>query len=120
MNILTALLIFATVPMDRHLMRETVDCVERNEFYDDEGKRVFCQWILWDWDGARHSVVAWRMNSGQHFQQRTTQLTWSEGGNLRQVRGAYWRETWTQFDPEVAEREILHRGFRRGLFGAKE
>ena len=112
--------LLAILPMDGDLKRETVDCIELNRTYDECGQLVFTQWILWDWNGARHDVVAWRLDKpDMHFQERRLTLTWYEGG-WRQVKAKYWRETWEQFDPELAEREILPKQQRRGIFGVKE
>ena len=117
---LLATLLLATIPMDGTVVRESVDLVEKNHYYDCDGREVFCQWIFYDWQGGRHQVVAWRMAREEHnFRQAPPVLTWSENG-VRQIRGMYWRETWTQWDPEIADREILERKSRRGIFGGKE
>lgn len=100
--------------------RDRVDLIERNHFHDGDGREVFRQEIGWDWDGHQHRVVFWRLSSGMTFQERPPQLTWSDGRLVRQVRAVYWRETWTQFDPELLQREELPKNLRRGLWNQKE
>lgn len=56
------LLIAATIPYGEPVA-ESVDVIETNSFYDDEGRPVFDQQIFWDWHPCceRHHVRAWRM-----------------------------------------------------------
>ncbi len=114
MTILATLLMFATVPMDAHLVQETCACVERNHFYDDEGRKVFTQFIFYDWQNGRHIVAAWRLEK-EEFRFHPPVVTWTENDKVRQVRGIYWRETFTQWDVELAERfeGVKRRELRR-------
>lgn len=45
------------------LVRERVDLVEVNHFYDEQGRLVFDQVIFYDWspEHSRYMVRAWRM-----------------------------------------------------------
>jgi hypothetical protein len=43
------------------------------------------------------------------------QSVWQDGEVLRRVRAESMRETWTQYDPELIEREYLPRERRREL-----
>lgn len=89
-----------------------VEIIERNSYYDCEGRLIFVQAIFW----ANDNVVAWRLLKGEEtIGQRPPRMTWSEGDKVRQVRGRYWRETHTQFDPELEAREILPTNQRKGL-----
>lgn len=119
MNLLAVtLLIFATVPMDRHVVRETVDCLEYNRVYNGDGELYMEQFIAWDWEGERHVVAGWRMMAGKVW--RPPLVAWSEGSSTFILRAKYWRETFTQFDVEMEQREIFAKCHRRGLFGVKE
>ena len=113
MNLLATLLL-CTVPHDGHVVRETVDCIERNHFYADDGRLVFTQFVFFDWANDRHEIVAWRLEKDE-FCFHPPVVTWTEDDRVRQVRGEYWRESWTQFDPELAERHegVKRRGLRR-------
>ena len=120
MATLVLLLAMATVPYDSGRVRvEQVDLLEKNHFFDDKGRPVFIQWIAYEWSGERHQVVGWRLDRPEFtFEERRLVLTCDENG-AQQIRALYWRETWSQVDPEIAEREILPTQSRRGLFGVK-
>lgn len=106
---LLATLLLCAIPHDLHLVAETCDCIERNNFYDDEGRKVFSQFVFWDWSGCRHEIAAWRLEKDE-FRFHPPIVTWTENDKVRQVRGSYWRETHTQWDVELAER---HEGVKR-------
>ncbi len=42
-------------------------------------------------------------------------MIWNDGEILRHIRAASFRETWTQHDPELLEREYLPKEERREL-----
>lgn len=116
-----AWLLLATIPMDAVTPRDAVCLIERNHFFNERCEPVFTQYIFFDWSGARHDVVAWRLEKeGYVFTERPPCVTWTEEGMVYQVRGKIWRETWSQTDEEVFEREILKKELRRGLFRRKE
>lgn len=103
--------------------RDRVDLVEVNHFYDDSGRHVFDQVIFYDWSplDCRHLVRAWRMvkNPAQlpkrNWADDTYTATWNDGEVLREVRAATMRESWTQYDPELLERDYLPKEKRREL-----
>lgn len=97
---------------------DQVDLVEVNHFYDDQGRLVFDQIIYYDWSAMhnRYQVRDWRLLK------TNTQIPlrdWRGGGyvsewedfkqrnGLRLVKAKSVRETWTQYDPELIEREFL-------------
>ena len=105
---------------------DQVDLVEVNHFYDDQGRLVFDQVIYFDWSAqqGRYQVRDWRLLKTQ------TQVPlrdWREGGyvsewedfkqrnGLRRVKSKSVRETWTQYDPELVEREFLAQEKRAEL-----
>lgn len=126
MNILPLLLtvVISMVPVDS-VVRDTVDLIEVNHVYDDRGRLVLQQVIFWDWhaDRGRFHVVAWRMlrETGQiprrDWQQDDYFCLWYDGDVLREVRAPSRSETWTQFDPELDDRQELPRSLRRKLSG---
>ena len=112
-------------PRKREITDE-VDLIEINHFYDDQGRLVFDQVIYYDWcyKVHRYQVRDWRLLKNP------TQIPlrdWRNGGYcsewedfkqrdaLRRVRSDSVRETWTQHDPELDEREILELDKRREL-----
>jgi hypothetical protein len=100
-----------------------VDVVEINHFYDEHGKLVFDQVLYFDWSPAqsRYNVRAWRLlKSPAQVPQKDWQrgdyvATFYDGDVLREVRATSVRETWTQYDPELVEREFLPKERRREL-----
>jgi len=113
---------------------ETIDVIEVNHFYDDSGKHVFDQIIFWEYrraDGAvtTHDCALGRVVQACRFIKCYSQMPqrdygrgctttiWHDGDTLRRVRAACWFETWTQFDPEVANRSVLAQCDRRELLG---
>jgi hypothetical protein len=111
-----------TNPID-DVPRDRVDLIEINHFHDDHGRLVFSQVIYYEWspEHGRHQVQAWRLLKSS--QQRPTRdfasgdyvSAWIDGGVLREVRSSTMRETWTQYDPELVEREHLAKEKRRDL-----
>jgi hypothetical protein len=103
--------------------RESVDLIELNHFYDEHGRLVFDQVIFYDWcaAGARYNVRAWRLvKSTAQLPQRDWkgggyQAMWQDGEQIRYIHSKSIRETWTQYDPELIEREYLPKERRKEL-----
>lgn len=116
---------FTLSPADGVTVDE-VDLVEVNHFYDDQGRLVFDQVIYYDWSPAQHryQVRDWRLLKTPS---QIPVRDWRDGGyvsewedfkqrnGLRRVRSKSVRETWTQFDPELVEREFLAQEKREEL-----
>ncbi|MFO0821323.1 MAG: hypothetical protein U1A77_25495 [Pirellulales bacterium] len=102
---------------------DRVDLVELNHFFDDHGKLVLDQLIFYDWSPAesRYQVRAWRLlkNPAQVPKRDAADggfvARWHDGMVLRKVYARQFRETWTQYDPELVEREFLAKDKRRDL-----
>jgi hypothetical protein len=103
--------------------RESVDLIEVNHFYDEHGRLVFDQVIFYDWSAgdARYMVRAWRLvkNPAQlphrDWRDGGYAALWQDGEVLRHVRSHAIRESWTQYDPELVEREYLPKERRKEL-----
>lgn len=110
-------------PAYQEPLRESVDLLEINHFYDERGRLVFDQSIFYDWtaDKGHYRVLAWRLvKHPAQIPQRDWSgggwlSVWQDGEVLRHVRAQSVRETWTQFDPELVEREYLPKENRREL-----
>ena len=99
------------------------DVVELNHFHDITGKPCFDQLIFWEWDAANREMIvkAWRMQN----EPEVTLLrdcggivaTWFDRETRchREVRASHFRESWTQHDPERANRKLRHETERTGL-----
>lgn len=118
--LITAALAITPIP---DVLRESVDLVELNHFYDFDGRLVFDQIIFQDWSerDARYQVVAWRLAKTpdilpeRDFARGGYACVWVDGSVVRSVRARDYRESWTQYDPELAEREVLPKERRREL-----
>lgn len=105
------------------VVQDQVDLIEVNHYYDSQGKLIFDQVIFYEWSQAseRYHVTAWRLLKSSR---QVPRKRWSDGAYVarwldnevyREVVGRNLRETWTQYDPELTEREYLPREFRREL-----
>ncbi len=94
------------------------DLIEVNHFYDESGKPVFDQAIFWEWIGDRYVVQAWRMIKRKSQvavrEDGGWSMTWGENG-IRKVKARDFRETWTQYDPELADRDVWPKEMRSEL-----
>lgn len=93
---------------------DTVDVIEHNRFYDEHGALVFEQAIFKEWDGERHQVRDWRLVKPGFTMLPTGCLFW-DGDRLRRVTAKQVQHSWTQYDPELTEREVLPVCQRKGL-----
>lgn len=125
-------------------MVDHVDTVEINHFYDDQGCHVFDQALYYDWNKwqGRNDLRDWRLikdgraalteDEKKAVPPKEPQwigspmvpvkqpnglykAVWMDGYILREVVCNTIYESWTQYDPELAEREILPKEQRRGL-----
>lgn len=105
------------------VIKDTVDLVEINHYHDARGEHVFDQLIFYDWSNQnrRFQVRAWRLIKSESqlprrdFRHRSWLIRWHDDGVLREVSAASRRETWTQYDPELIERENLPQDQRLDL-----
>jgi len=105
---------------------DEVDLIEINHYFDDKGRHVLDQIIFYDWSAqqSRYQVRDWRMLKRptqipyRDWRSRTYVAVWHDphdGEVLRQVIAKAFRETWTQYDPEIVERDYLPKEKRKKL-----
>jgi len=102
---------------------DTVDVIEINHYYDDQGQLVLDQMIFYDWSPRKshYDVRAWRLLKSPIQTPRKDVATgryvaiWRDGKTIRKVLAKNVRESWTQYDPEMVERRFLAREQRRDL-----
>ena len=105
------------------VIKDVVDLVEVNHYHDARGDHIFDQLIFYDWSSQKHrfQVRAWRLIKTESqlprrdYRQATYLVRWHDDGVLREVTAASCRETWTQYDPELIERENLPQDQRLDL-----
>lgn len=108
---------------------DDVDLAEINHVLED-GRLTVEQIIFYDWCPTlgRFQVRDWRMLNDEsqiplrNWRDRNFVSVWrdfKERGALRMVRAKIVLETWTSFDPELAERQFLPHAQRRVLQRAR-
>lgn len=102
---------------------DTADMIEVNHYFDQNGQPVFVQIIFWEWlaDESAYRVFAWRMLKSAEqlpvydWWRECYVSCFSDQNVLRRVRAPCVRDTWTQYDPELLDRQFLPQQSRRGL-----
>lgn len=106
---------------------QKVDLVELNHRYDDQGRHCYDQVIFYEWspDYRRYHVVAWCMVDNGLSQLPTLDRTrnnyvvrWTdrETGRNREIWAPVYRETWSDWDPEHANKKLMDEKYRVSLF----
>lgn len=102
---------------------DRVDVCELNHFHDENGSRVFCQIIFWNWhhDDASHHVLAWRLTKdavGFRLSRSHAFVdVFRDPPRLRKITAISYRESWSQHDPELLDRDERPCELRDGLTG---
>lgn len=98
------------------VVHDHCDLLEHNRVYDDNGALVFEQILVRDWNRrtGRYDIRAWLIVKPEHLLEHK-RVVWQDGTALRKVTSDHWRDTWTQYDPELSDREQLPTTERRGL-----
>jgi hypothetical protein len=94
---------------------QRVDLIELNHFIDQDGREVFRQVLFYDWSPRHRGYIvrAWRLVKSDSLVPRRRwsppcyECVWHDDGLLRQVTAPAFRETWTQRDPERANRKVV-------------
>lgn len=105
---------------------ERVDLIELNHHYDDLGRHNYDQVIYYEWspEYSRYHVIAWSLVDEKRTRiprrvpgTRQWYVRWTERGSSvpREVRSHLFRETWSQIDPESANKELLAEKYRLSL-----
>ncbi|WP_145056962.1 hypothetical protein [Lignipirellula cremea] len=118
--LLALLSTYAAAPVET-VIGESVDLIEINHFYDEQGRLVFDQVIFYDWSEERscYAVRAWRLLKKREqaptrdWRTGDYRAMWRDGETLREIRSPAMRISWTQYDPELRNREILPKEDRR-------
>jgi hypothetical protein len=129
-TVLLPLLLMASGHTDGNcVLRESVDLIELNHFYDDLGRHTYDQVIFYEWsvEYLRYHVIAWCLVEDDHSRlptqlpgSRETQVRWYDRDvrRHREVRSKLYRETWTQTDPERDNKKLLEEKYRISLLRA--
>jgi hypothetical protein len=116
------LTLVAALPQE-DVVCDVVDLVEINHVYDSHGKPIYTQAVFYDWQArdGEYQVRSWRLLKAdseypqRDFRRGNWAMFFPQGGMLRDVRATTFRESWTQYDLEQAERDRSPKEYRPGL-----
>ena len=102
-----------------HSIDEFVDLIELNHFYDQRGRLVYDQVIFYERapETGRFQVRAWCLVEDReclnrrpirNYKTQLYQVDWFDTDQrlLRRITSRLYRESWTQIDPERANKKI--------------
>lgn len=97
---------------DQYDRQNVVDVIERNTYYQEyTGDVVLVQWIFWRWDTkhSSHVVVRWMIDKSDDrvLFSRDTDGLYRASSRDAVVVAKSFRETWTTYDPEIVDRNVL-------------
>ena len=111
---------------------EQVDLIELNHFYDCLGRHVYDQVIFYEWseEHLQYHVRAWCLVEDRELENRRPVRSYSDDRyyvrwhdrdqNLnRCLTSLHFRESWTQVDPERANKKLLDERQRTALIKRK-
>lgn len=105
---------------------QRVDLIELNHCHDDQGRHCYDQLVFYEWspDYRRYHVVAWslvdnglaRMPTLDRDKQKYL-IRWHdrETGRSREIWSPLFRETWSNSDPERANKKLMDEKYRVSL-----
>lgn len=107
-------------------LNQSVDLIELNHYYDDSGRHAYDQIIFYEWspDYRRYHVIAWCLVENDLDRMPTYdshselhRVSWQDRDlKLRRtVSSKLYRETWSQTDPERANKKLLEEKYRISL-----
>lgn len=119
---LSTLYVMASVvvmPLRDNAITEQVDMIELNHLHDQNGEPTFDQIIFWKWhqDEAAYHVRAWTMGDHAFVYRRPAFAIFPDAANrtTRKIRTVHFKESWTQIDPERADKHGLNEDHRLRL-----
>jgi hypothetical protein len=97
---------------------DTCQTIDRNTFYDDQGRVVFEQMLFWEVRDEKEVIKDWRLikehtpDVVHDFARNEYTLTFHDGDATRVVRAKKYRETHFQHDIELRNRDVLPKEYR--------
>jgi hypothetical protein len=107
---------------------EHVDLIELNHFYDQQGRLVYDQVIFYEQapETGRFQVRAWCLvedrewlsrRPTKNYDSQLYQVDWYDSDQrlLRKITSRLYRESWSQVDPERANKKLLDERMRLAM-----
>lgn len=115
------LLAMAILPTTQPVV-DRVDVIEVSHVYSAQGDHVFSQLLFWELaSDGEYDLRTWLLlKQGGHrpeydFARGDYVARFSSWEQFHEVRAPVFRETWTQYDPELIARDRMPKENRRGL-----
>ncbi len=125
LTLLCLSLLAASSSGNQGVVREQVDMIEVNHFHDDLGRHIYDQVVFYGWSAAAgdYHVRAWCLLDEPSRWPRRNQTSglyhvrWYDRDQRiqREVVSKHYLETWTQVDPERANKKLLDEKYRTAL-----
>ncbi len=99
-------------------VHDRVDLIEHNTFCDDQGSVVFKQWLFWEYTKDSKRLVDWRLDKPGKSVITTypnPRLMIMESEAFRTIESIHFKQSITQHDPELVDRESWPKEKRRLL-----
>lgn len=107
------------MPLRDNAIVERVDLIEVNHLHDQQGNPTFDQIIFWKWhqDESAYHVRDWTMSDHAFVYRRQAEAIYPDNliRTIRKVRSVHFKESWTQIDPERADKHGLKEEHRLRL-----
>lgn len=103
---------------------QSCDLMELNHYHDHEGRQVFDQLIFWEWCETEdvYRVMAWRLVNDKddapvtcNHTSKLWSTSWRDGSIRREMVSTLFKESWTQIDPERADKAKHPEQYRTGF-----
>lgn len=122
MSVLVLLVAFALQPPLAEAPTDRTDVALFNHFHTG-GKIVFDQVVFWDHypEESKYHVREWRLLKREsqlpfyNHSKNRWEMLWHDGQGVRRVLASNVSQNWSDYDPEQADRAVLHKEDRRGL-----
>lgn len=121
---LLILLLLLTIEISPRETRDHCDLIEHNSFHDCLGRHVYDQIIFYEWNPSldRYHVRAWVLSDGDKQPQRdyrtglfVVRYTDWDSRLERVITATHYRRSYTQIDPERANKKLIDESERHGL-----
>lgn len=121
--LLLILIILSVIKADL-TARDDCDLVELNSFFDCNARHVYDQIIFYEWSPSlnRYHVRAWVLSEGDKQPTKRysddkyiVRYTDRDSNLPRVIVSPHYRRSWTQIDPERANKKLLDESERHGF-----
>lgn len=122
MKTILLILLLCKIPFSAPIEKQ-VDCnlIEKNNIYDKDGLYTFTQYIYYNWDPElkRNIVIDFVIQETRKFEVIEVNNFFHQkivkDHKIYKIRAKHFRESWTQFDPEILNKKYLPERLRENF-----